>query len=74
MVEGSGVQNEEDWGIRCVGETLEKGMKRLSLEGDMRRKDRRKQLMYCIISHGFIFIPGIGVLYSFPQVLSSSYL
>ena len=38
------------------------------------QSDRRKQLMYCIISHGSIFIPGIGVLYSFPQVPSSSYL
>jgi hypothetical protein len=27
MVEGSGVQSEEDWGIGCVGEILEKGMK-----------------------------------------------
>jgi hypothetical protein len=74
MVEGSGVQSEEDWGIRCVGETLENGMKSDFGRRHKAQSDRRKQLMYCIISHGFIFIPGIGVLYSFPQVLSSSYL
>jgi hypothetical protein len=62
MVEGSGIQSEEDWGIRCMRETLEKGMKRHEAQ-----RVRRKQLMYCIIiSHGFISITDIGVLYSFP--------
>jgi hypothetical protein len=74
MVEGSGVQSEEDWGIGCVGEILEKGMKSDFGRRHEAQSDCRNQWMYCIISHGSIFIPGIGVLYSFPQVLSSSYL
>jgi hypothetical protein len=48
----------KDWGIRCLGETLKKGMKRLTLEGDMRRN----------IFMGNIDIPCIFIVsYSFPQ-------
>jgi hypothetical protein len=35
-VEGSGVQGEEDEGIRCMSETLQKKIERLILEGDKR--------------------------------------
>jgi hypothetical protein len=37
VVEGSGVQGEEDWGGSDTGETPQKKMKRFTSEGDMRR-------------------------------------
>ena len=55
MVEGSGVQSEEDWGIGCVGEILEKGMKSDFGRRHEAQSDCRNQWMYCIISHGSIF-------------------
>ena len=56
------------WGIRCIGETMQKEMKRLTSEGDMRRNVFMEKVYYTI-SRAFIDIPGIIVSYSFLQTL-----
>jgi hypothetical protein len=75
MVERSGVEGE----ARRMGSDAGRNTTTENREVDMGSRHEaqriyRKQLMYYTISRAFIVISGIVVSYSFPQVLSSSYL